>query len=51
MFEDGTGPLDRTKRLNIFNFYGQFVGNVSGVGQDYDDEECSDSDCEEYQEG
>ena len=42
MFEDGTGPLDTTKKLNIFNFYGKFFGNVSGVGQG-DDEECSDS--------
>lgn len=49
MFEDGTGPLDRTKKLNIFNFYGEFVGNVSGVGQD-DDEECPDSECELEQE-
>ena len=49
MFEDGTGPLDRTKKLNIFNFYGEFVGNVSGVGQDYD-EECPDSECELEQE-
>ena len=48
MFEDGSGPLDR-KKLNIFNFYGKFVGNVSSVGQD-DDEECSESECESDQE-